>query len=100
VSGCGPGKSLANHDLDCRLACRPDRGALVCGSGHGREGLQGISALTIETDFKARRYRIAAQGTTIKYLPPYNHDLNPIKQVFARLKALLPKAAERTYEML
>jgi transposase len=72
----------------------------VCGSGHDGEGLRRISALTTGTDFKARRYRIAAQGATIQYLPPYSPDLNPIEQVFAKLKALLRKAAERTYEML
>jgi transposase len=30
------------------------------------------------------------------YLPPYSPDLNPIEQVFSKLKALLRKAAERT----
>ncbi len=30
------------------------------------------------------------------YLPPYSPDLNPIEQLFAKLKALLRKAAERT----
>jgi transposase len=43
---------------------------------------------------------IEAQGATLKYLPPYSPDLNPIEQVFAKLKALLRKAAERTYENL
>jgi transposase len=43
---------------------------------------------------------IEAQGATIKYLPPYSPDLNPIEQVFSKLKALLRKAAERTYETL
>ncbi|MGZ5001015.1 MAG: transposase [Methylomonas sp.] len=37
---------------------------------------------------------------TIKYLPPYSSDLNPIEQVFAKLKALLSKAAERTNDKL
>ena len=32
------------------------------------------------------------------YLPPYSPDLNPIEQVFAKLKTLLRKAAERTVE--
>jgi transposase len=32
------------------------------------------------------------------FLPPYSPDLNPIEQVFAKLKALLRKAAERTVE--
>jgi transposase len=31
-------------------------------------------------------------------LPPYSPDLNPIEQVFAKLKHLLRKAAERTKE--
>ena len=31
---------------------------------------------------------IAAHGATIQYLPPYSPDLNPIEQVFAKLKAL------------
>jgi transposase len=29
-------------------------------------------------------------------LPPYSPDLNPIEQLFAKLKALLRKAAART----
>jgi transposase len=33
-------------------------------------------------------------------LPPYSPDLNPIEQLFATLKALLRKAAERTKEAL
>ena len=32
------------------------------------------------------------------FLPPYSPDLNPIEQVFAKLKTLLRKAAERTVE--
>ena len=39
---------------------------------------------------------IRAAGATILYLPPYSPDLNPIEQVFAKLKGLLRKAAERT----
>ena len=34
------------------------------------------------------------------YLPPYSPDLNPIEQLFAKLKALLRKAAERTIASL
>ena len=30
-------------------------------------------------------------------LPPYSPDLNPIEMAFAKLKALLRKAAARTY---
>jgi transposase len=32
----------------------------------------------------------------VLYLPPYSPDLNPIEMVFAKLKALLRKASERT----
>jgi transposase len=34
------------------------------------------------------------------YLPPYSPDFNPIEQLFARLKALLRKAAERSVDGL
>lgn len=34
------------------------------------------------------RALIEARGATLKYLPPYSPDLNPIEQVFAKLKAL------------
>jgi transposase len=43
---------------------------------------------------------IAAYGATLKYLPPYSPDLNPIEQVFAKIKALLRKAAERSVDKL
>jgi transposase len=43
---------------------------------------------------------IAAHGATLKYLPPYSPDLNPIEQVFAKIKALLRKAAERSVDKL
>jgi transposase len=43
---------------------------------------------------------IEARGATLKYLPPYSPDLNPIEQVFAKLKALLRQAAQHTYDKL
>ena len=43
---------------------------------------------------------IEATGATLRYLPPYSPDLNPIEQLFAKLKALLRKAAKRTVESL
>ena len=43
---------------------------------------------------------IAAAGASILYLPPYSPDLNPIEQLFAKLKAALRKAAARTKEVL
>lgn len=46
------------------------------------------------------REAIRAVGASILYLPPYSPDLNPIEQVFAKLKALLRKAAARTRNAL
>jgi transposase len=39
---------------------------------------------------------IEAADALAIYLPAYSPDLNPIEQVFSKLKALLRKAAERT----
>jgi transposase len=47
---------------------------------------------------KAIRRALRAAGAKLFYLPPYSPDLNPIEQVFAKLKTLLRKAAERTVE--
>lgn len=46
------------------------------------------------------RDAIEARGATLIYLPPYSPDLNPIEQAFAKLKALLRKAAPRTVDAL
>ena len=46
------------------------------------------------------RKAIRATGASLLYLPPYSPDLNPIEQAFAKLKALLRKAAARTREAL
>ena len=46
------------------------------------------------------RQAIQACGAKLRYLPPYSPDLNPIEQAFAKLKALLRKAAERTADSL
>jgi transposase len=46
----------------------------------------------------AVRRTIRATGAKLFFLPPYSPDLNPIEQVFAKLKTLLRKAAERTVE--
>jgi transposase len=46
----------------------------------------------------AVRRAIRAAGAKLLFLPPYSPDLNPIEQVFAKLKTLLRKAGERTVE--
>jgi transposase len=46
------------------------------------------------------RQLIEAVGARLLFLPPYSPDFNPIENAFARLKAMLRKAAERTVEGL
>lgn len=48
----------------------------------------------------AIREAIEAAGARLLYLPPYSPDFNPIEQLFAKLKAALRKAAERSVESL
>ena len=47
---------------------------------------------------KAIRDLIRSAGAKLFYLPKYSPDLNPIEQVFAKLKHLLRNAAARTIE--
>jgi transposase len=46
----------------------------------------------------AVRRAIRAAGAKLLFLPPYSPDLNPIEQMFAKLKTLLRKAEERTVD--
>ena len=46
------------------------------------------------------RAAIEARGAGLRHLPPYSPGLEPIGQAFAKLKALLRKAAERTKDGL
>lgn len=45
----------------------------------------------------AIREAIRRVGARLLFLPPYSPDLNPIEQVFSKLKHLMRKAAERTH---
>jgi transposase len=46
------------------------------------------------------REMIEAAGAALLYLPPYSPDFNPIENAFAKLKAHLRRAAERTVDGL
>jgi transposase len=46
----------------------------------------------------AVRKALRTVGAKLFFLPPYSPDLNPIEQVFAKLKALLRKAQPRTVD--
>ena len=45
---------------------------------------------------KATRKAVRDVGARLVFLPKYSPDLNPIEQVFSKLKTLLRKAEERT----
>ena len=47
---------------------------------------------------RAVRRAIRGAGAKLLFLPPYSPDLNPIEQVFAKLKTLLRRAGERSVE--
>jgi transposase len=51
---------------------------------------------------KGERVRelIEERGCELLYLPPYSPDLNPIEEAFAKLEALLRRAAARSHEAL
>lgn len=46
------------------------------------------------------RDAIEGAGATLRYLPPYSPDLNPIEKLFSKLKTLLRKAAKRSVDAL
>ena len=46
------------------------------------------------------RQMIDAAGATLRYLPPYSPDLNPIEKSYSVFKAFLRKCAERTEQAL
>ena len=49
---------------------------------------------------KVIRQALRAAGVKLFFLPKYSPDLNPIEQVFSKLKHLLRKAAQRTLEAI
>lgn len=46
------------------------------------------------------RQMIEAAGASVRYLPAYSPDFNPIEQAWSKLKALLRKQAPRSREAL
>ncbi len=47
---------------------------------------------------QAARRAVRAAGAHLLFLPPYSPDLNPIEQLFAKLKHLIRRAEARTVE--
>jgi putative transposase len=46
------------------------------------------------------RQCLEGAGMQLLYLPPYSPDLNPIEQVFAKIKALLRRMAPRSFDAI
>ena len=42
------------------------------------------------------RERIEAAGATLRFLPPYSPDFNPIEKAFSKIKAILRRIGEQT----
>ena len=70
------------------LAPELKRGDIVVMDNLGSHKVAGVQAA------------IEAAGAELRFLPPYSPDLNPIEQVFAKLKHLLRRAQARTKEAL
>jgi transposase len=58
-----------------------------------------LDNLSSHKSAKAEEY-LKDAGAWFLFLPPYSPDLNPIEMAFAKLKALIRKAAARTYDEL
>jgi transposase len=41
---------------------------------------------------------VEERGCDLAYLPPYSHEVNPVEEAFAKVKALLRKLEARTHE--
>ena len=75
------------------------QGSQICGDGPGG----GVILTEYCNQYRQRasvRAMIEARGARLAFLPPYSPDFNPIEMAFAKLKALLRKAAERTVDGL
>lgn len=104
------------HTLTFLAALRSDRIEAPCvmdGPINGRSFLAYVEQILVPTlkpgdivvmdnlgshKGQAVRRAIRQAGARLFFLPPYSPDLNPIEQVFAKLKTLLRKASKRTIE--
>ena len=104
------------HPLTFGAALRHDRIAAPCvfdGPLNGPRFLASVeqcllppltpSAIVIMDNLSSHtgpavRRAIERAGATLRFLPPYSPALTPIDQGFAKLKAFLRRAAERTVE--
>ena len=75
----------------------PDNVMIFGESGGGAK----VSTLMATEVARGLFHRAVVQsGAMLRFLPPYSPDFNPIELAFAKIKALLKKAAARTVETL
>jgi transposase len=113
--GQGPVRPLADHDLHRRPSLGSHRSALFDGSINGEAFLAYVRQFLVPTlspgdvvimdnlgshRGKLVRKAIRQAGARLLFLPKYSPDLNPIEQVFSKLKHLLRKAQARSYDTL
>jgi transposase len=55
-----------------------------------------VDQCSLSRHWATLREAITAVGATIRYLPAYSPDLDPIEMAFLKLKAALRKGAKRT----
>jgi transposase len=105
---------LEDHDLHRGVALRPDQRAVGHRRPHQRRTLhplrrEGVGAHLAKGEVvildnlgshkgKPARNAIRAKGAHLLFLPPYSPDLNPIEQVFAKLKHLIRAVEPRDVE--
>jgi len=109
-----PSWSLENHDVPRRPALRPGYGALCLRRPiNGECFLLYVEQMLVPClrpgdivimdnlgSHKAVAIRAAIRkaGARLLFLPPYSPDLNPIEQVFSKLKHFMRLAQERSVE--
>ena len=69
------------------------------GIGFVPQGHNVFRNLSVHKNAEAIRAILAAKAT-VEFLPPYSPDLNPIEQLWSKLKALVRGAKARTLEAL
>ena len=108
--------AMEDDHLRGRLASQPNDRADGGRGGHERRDVPGLCRAMLGSDAQAQRYRrdgqlaahkvagvreaIERAGATLRYLPKYSPDLNPIEMPYSKFKTFLRKAAERTVPRL
>jgi transposase len=98
--GCALGHRRTDQRRPVRHRCRAGAGANPGTRRHRHPRAEGNAERYNLASHKGRRARRAIRqaGAHLLFLPPYSPDLNPIEQLFAKLKHLMRAASPRTVE--